>query len=87
MKNDGTMEPPALLWKEPGVVVTEMDHSAQCALIFQENVNVEGYIPRSGTPPPPPSAREQKRPKKQRSPRKDKSVTAEAASGSEDRQS
>jgi hypothetical protein len=43
----------------------------------------KNYPPRSSTPPPPPSAREQKRPKKQANPRKEK--TKEAASGSEGR--
>jgi hypothetical protein len=45
------------------------------------------YPPREGTPPPPPSAREQKRPKKAITPRKDKTMTGEAASRVESRQS
>jgi hypothetical protein len=72
-----------LQWKEPGVIITEQPE-AQGKLDL-DRASEKEYQPRAGTPPPPPSSREQKRSRKHSTPKK--SVTAEATSGSGDRQS
>jgi hypothetical protein len=75
--------PLLLQWKEPGVIITEQPE-AQGKLDL-DRASEKEYQPRAGTPPPPPSSREQKRSRKHSTPKK--SVTAEATSGSGDRQS
>jgi hypothetical protein len=82
-----TAAPLALMWKEPGVIITEKEHGVQRSLHFEEGKAVKDYVPQSGIPPPPPSAREQKRPKKHATLKKNGSVTAAADSKAEDRPS
>jgi hypothetical protein len=89
-EKDATGLPLMLQWKEPGVIVSEMDRNVKKNLNFaeeteQENNTDKVYETRSGTPPPPPSAREKKRPKKQSIQGKDKNSNDLAASMSEDR--
>jgi hypothetical protein len=85
-----TGQPLMLQWKEPGVIVSEVDRNVKKNLNFAEEIEQENnsekvYETRSGTPPPPPSAREKKRPKKQSIQGKDKNSNDLAASMSEDR--
>ncbi|KAK1662775.1 hypothetical protein QYE76_050934 [Lolium multiflorum] len=79
--------PLLLTWKEPGVIEEEGGGGAKKQLDFAGEGKEKSYPQRSGTPPPPPSAREQKRPKKQLTPKKVKGATDLAATGSGSRPS
>ncbi|KAK1558107.1 hypothetical protein QYE76_018120 [Lolium multiflorum] len=83
---DGTgkgagVAPLLLQWKEPGVIEPSGGGGAKQKLDFPSSPE-KAYEPRAGTPPPPPSAREQKRPKKHVTPKKDRNtLNASAAAG------
>jgi hypothetical protein len=74
-----------LPWKEPGVIAEVKEGGVKQKLGFEEDRKEKAYIPRTGTPPPPPSAREQKRPKKQASPKKTAKTAEMVASEMEGR--
>jgi hypothetical protein len=76
---------PMLEWKEAGVIIEKEVAGAQKKLDFDGEKEERVYPPRSGTPPPPLSGREQKRPKKQTTPKRNRN-TAESAGSKEHRQ-
>jgi hypothetical protein len=78
-----------LEWKSPGEIAeTSLGSSSEVnkKLDFNGEEEARKYETRSGTPPPSPSAREQKRSKKQSTPKKDKNTSTLAGSGEEHRQ-